>query len=89
MCPAPTSPPPTIDYEVLLLSRMREGWLRTGDTRQAIDYGVARTAGVITGAAIIMTAVFLAFASSGIATCASWASGSPSRSCSTRPSCGS
>src|SRR6185503_322931 len=41
----------SIDYEVFLLSRMREGWERTRDTTEAIDYGVRHTAGVITGAA--------------------------------------
>ena len=57
----------SIDYEVFLLSRMREGWERTGDTEEAIQYGVSRTASVITGAAVIMTAVFGAFAVSGVA----------------------
>ena len=57
----------SIDYEVFLLSRMREGWERTGDIARSIDYGVQRTAGVITGAALIMTGVFLAFAASDVA----------------------
>jgi RND superfamily putative drug exporter len=56
----------SIDYEVFLLLRMREGYLRTGSTEQAIEYGVERTAGVITGAALIMTVVFLSFATTGI-----------------------
>ncbi len=56
----------SIDYEVFLLLRMREGYLRTGSTEEAIRYGVERTAGVITGAALIMTVVFLSFATTGI-----------------------
>jgi RND superfamily putative drug exporter len=52
----------SIDYEVFLLARMREGFARTGTTDGAIEYGLRRTAGVITGAALIMTGVFAAFA---------------------------
>jgi putative drug exporter of the RND superfamily len=52
----------SIDYEVFLLTRMREQWLATGDSEGAISYGLRHTAGVITGSAAIMTAVFLAFA---------------------------
>lgn len=52
----------SLDYEVFLISRMREGWLRSGDTGAAIAYGLERTASVVTGAAAIMTGVFLAFA---------------------------
>jgi RND superfamily putative drug exporter len=52
----------SIDYEVFLLARMREGWLRARDSDAAIRYGVERTAGVVTGAALIMTGVFVAFA---------------------------
>lgn len=53
-----------IDYEVFLLARIREGYSLTGDTDEAIAYGLRTTAGVITGAALIMTGVFVAFASS-------------------------
>lgn len=56
-----------IDYLVFLLTRMREGWLATGDHEHAIRYGLRNTAGVITGAAAIMAAVFLAFASADVA----------------------
>jgi putative drug exporter of the RND superfamily len=56
----------SIDYEVFLLLRMREGYALTGSTEKAIEYGVERTAGVITGAALIMTVVFLSFATTGI-----------------------
>jgi putative drug exporter of the RND superfamily len=52
----------SIDYEVFLLTRMREQWVATGDSEGAIRYGLRHTAGVITGSAAIMTAVFLAFA---------------------------
>ena len=56
----------SIDYEVFLLARMREGWDRTRSTDQAIAYGLRTTAGVITGAAMIMTGVFAAFALSDV-----------------------
>ncbi|HEY7960888.1 MAG TPA: MMPL family transporter [Solirubrobacteraceae bacterium] len=52
----------SIDYEVFLLTRMREQWVAHGDAEHAIRYGLRHTAGVITGSAAIMTAVFLAFA---------------------------
>ncbi len=52
----------SMDYEVLLLSRIQEAWRRTGDNRAAVAEGLARTAGVITGAAMIMVSVFAAFA---------------------------
>ena len=52
----------SIDYEVFLLTRMREQWIAQGDAEGAISYGLRHTAGVITGSAAIMTAVFLAFA---------------------------
>jgi RND superfamily putative drug exporter len=57
----------SIDYEVFLLMRMREGYALTGTTEGAIDYGLRHTAGVVTGAALIMTGVFVAFALSDIA----------------------
>jgi RND superfamily putative drug exporter len=52
----------SIDYEVFLLTRMREQWAAHGDSEGAISYGLRHTAGIITGSAAIMTAVFLAFA---------------------------
>jgi putative drug exporter of the RND superfamily len=54
----------SIDYEVFLMARMREGWLKLGETDGAIAYGLRHTASVITGAALIMTGVFAAFATS-------------------------
>jgi len=50
------------DYEVFLLSRVREAWLATGDPREAVVRGLAATARVISSAAAIMIAVFLGFA---------------------------
>jgi putative drug exporter of the RND superfamily len=51
----------SMDYEVFLVSRIREEYLKDGDTRRAIADGLARTARVITAAAAIMVVVFLAF----------------------------
>ncbi len=52
----------SMDYEVLLLSRIQEAYRRTGDNRASVAEGLAKTAGVITGAALIMVTVFAAFA---------------------------
>jgi uncharacterized membrane protein YdfJ with MMPL/SSD domain len=52
----------SMDYEVLLLSRIQEAYRRTGDNRTSVAEGLSRTAGVITGAALIMVTVFSAFA---------------------------
>ncbi|HEY7456923.1 MAG TPA: MMPL family transporter, partial [Solirubrobacterales bacterium] len=58
----------SIDYAVFLLVRMREHYDRGGENRAAIMFGLERTARVITGAAAIMMAVFIAFAGAPIAT---------------------
>jgi len=50
-----------MDYNVFLLSRVREEYVRTGDARAAVIHAVDRTAGVIGTAGAIMTAVFLGF----------------------------
>jgi putative drug exporter of the RND superfamily len=50
-----------IDYEVFVFARIREEYVRTGSTDAAIKGGLDRTAHVVTGAAIIMISVFLAF----------------------------
>ncbi len=50
-----------IDYEVFVFARMREEYLRSGSTKVAIEKGLDHTASVVTGAATIMIAVFLAF----------------------------
>ena len=52
----------SMDYEVLLLSRIQEAYRRTGDNTGSVAEGLAKTAGVITGAALIMVTVFSAFA---------------------------
>jgi len=51
----------SMDYEVFLLSRVREEYLRTGDNDSSVIYGIASTARVITSAALIMISVFLGF----------------------------
>ncbi|MGE5280835.1 MAG: MMPL family transporter [Chloroflexota bacterium] len=58
----------SIDYAVFLLVRMREHYDQHGDNAAAIKFGLERTARVITGAAAIMMAVFIAFAGAPIAT---------------------
>ncbi len=54
----------SMDYEVFLISRIREEYLKDGDTRRAVADGLAKTARVITAAAAIMVVVFLAFVTS-------------------------
>ena len=56
----------SMDYEVLLLSRIRERYLATHDNTRAVAEGIGITGGMITGAALIMVAVFAAFAMSSI-----------------------
>ena len=51
----------SMDYEVFLLTRIRERWLRTGDNTASVTQGLAGTARVVTAAAAIMVAVFAAF----------------------------
>jgi RND superfamily putative drug exporter len=51
----------SMDYEVFLLSRIREDWLRTGDARGSVERGLASTGRVISAAAAIMVVVFLGF----------------------------
>ncbi len=53
----------SMDYHVFLLSRIRERYDETGDNAEAVAYGLQSTGGMITGAALIMVAVFGAFAS--------------------------
>jgi RND superfamily putative drug exporter len=52
----------SMDYEVFLLSRIREEYDATGDNAESVARGMAGTGRVITSAALIMTAVFLSFA---------------------------
>ena len=53
----------SMDYHVFLLSRIRERYDQTGNNADAVAHGLRSTAGLITGAALIMVAVFGAFAS--------------------------
>jgi RND superfamily putative drug exporter len=52
----------SMDYQVFLLSRIRERYDATRDTRDSVRWGVASTARIITGAALIIVAVFSGFA---------------------------
>ncbi len=51
----------SMDYEVLLVSRIQEEYRRTGDSRFAVAEGLQRSGRLITGAAAVMVAVFVAF----------------------------
>ncbi|HEY7660021.1 MAG TPA: MMPL family transporter [Actinomycetota bacterium] len=53
----------SMDYHVFLLTRIREEYDKTHDNTEAVAYGLRTTAGIITGAAIIMVVVFTGFAS--------------------------
>src|SRR5207249_12150239 len=52
----------SMDYHVFLLSRIREEYDKSRDNSEAVAYGLRTTAGIITGAALIMVAVFTGFA---------------------------
>jgi RND superfamily putative drug exporter len=52
----------SMDYHVFLLTRIREEYDKTGDNSEAVAYGLRTTGGIITGAAVIMVAVFSGFA---------------------------
>jgi uncharacterized membrane protein YdfJ with MMPL/SSD domain len=52
----------SMDYQVFLLSRIKERYDQTGDTTASVTWGVASTARIITGAALIIVAVFAGFA---------------------------
>ena len=52
----------SMDYEVFLLSRIREEWLRSGDNQQSVISGLAHTGRIITSAALILLVVIGAFA---------------------------
>ncbi len=56
----------SMDYEVLLLSRIRERWIATADNSRSVAEGIGITGGIITGAAMIMVVVFSAFALSDV-----------------------
>ncbi|WP_205697905.1 MMPL family transporter [Conexibacter sp. SYSU D00693] len=58
----------SIDYQVFIVARVREEFLRTGDASRAVAVGLARTRAVVTGAALSMLGVFLALGLADIAT---------------------
>ncbi|MFE7311857.1 MMPL family transporter [Streptomyces sp. NPDC057555] len=51
----------SMDYHIFILSRIRERWLAGADPKEAVVGGIAASAGVVTSAAVIMTAVFTVF----------------------------
>jgi RND superfamily putative drug exporter len=57
----------SMDYQVFLLSRIQERYGHTGDNRDAVAFGLRTTGGIITGAAVIMVAVFSGFAAGRLA----------------------
>jgi RND superfamily putative drug exporter len=56
----------SMDYEVFLLSRIKEEHDRTGDNTASVALGLERTGRIVTGAALLISVVFLAFATSGV-----------------------
>jgi RND superfamily putative drug exporter len=50
-----------MDYEVFIVTRIREEWERGGDTTEAVARGLERTGGIVTSAAAIMVAIFGSF----------------------------
>jgi heme transporter len=56
----------SMDYEIFLLTRIRERFLQTNNTRDAVSWGVSTSARTITSAALIMIAVYVGFAFAGM-----------------------
>ncbi|MCD9195251.1 MMPL family transporter [Streptomyces albireticuli] len=56
----------SMDYEVFLLSRIRERYLRTGDNRESVAFGLQHTGRIITAAALLVAVVLFVFAVSGV-----------------------
>lgn len=56
----------SMDYEVFLLTRIREEWERTGDNREAVAYGLERSGRIITSAALIVVVVTGSFVSADV-----------------------
>jgi uncharacterized membrane protein YdfJ with MMPL/SSD domain len=56
----------SMDYHVFVLSRIRERFLKTGDNTEAVEHAIASTSRLITGAALIIVAVFAGFAMGGL-----------------------
>ena len=65
----------SMDYHVFLLARIKERYDATGDTKAAVIEGVTRTGPLITGAALIMVAVFSGFAVAAIPELSQWGFG--------------
>jgi putative drug exporter of the RND superfamily len=56
----------SMDYEVFMLSRIKEEYDKTGDNVASVRRGLQRTGPIVTAAAAVMTIVFIAFATSGV-----------------------
>lgn len=56
----------SMDYEVFLLSRIKEDYDKTGNNREAVAHGLEKTGGIVTAAALTISVVFLAFGTSGV-----------------------
>jgi uncharacterized membrane protein YdfJ with MMPL/SSD domain len=52
------------DYEIFMVTRMREEWLRSGDNRRAVLVGLRRISGVVTASALVMIVIFAGFTTS-------------------------
>jgi uncharacterized membrane protein YdfJ with MMPL/SSD domain len=76
----------SMDYEVFIVSRMRETWDETADNARAVTYGLERTGQIVTAAAIIMVAAFSGFVAGRVAACRNSGSASPSPSSPMPPS---
>jgi uncharacterized membrane protein YdfJ with MMPL/SSD domain len=76
----------SMDYEVFMLSRMREAYDETGSTDKAIELGLARTGKLVTSGALILMFSFLVLSTSPGYEIKRWPSASPPASSSTPPS---
>lgn len=56
----------SMDYEIFLLSRIREQWLATGDNRGSVATGLERTGPLVSAAALLLATVLVSFATSGV-----------------------
>jgi RND superfamily putative drug exporter len=52
------------DYEIFMVTRMREEWLRSGENRRAVQVGLRRISGVVTASALVMIVIFAGFTTS-------------------------
>ena len=74
----------SMDYEVFILSRMREEYDNTGDTNEAVVTGIGRTGRLVTSAALILFLAFMSLAASPGTRSRCWRRGWRRASCSTR-----